>query len=62
MFDPSNHSIILCSPELERVLNMKALHVTEFRFVNIPQITSLDNNSIPLLQRTCFKSSYKNPR
>ena len=31
MFDSTNPSIILCSHELEEVLNMKALHVTEIR-------------------------------
>ena len=31
LFDPPNPSIILCSPDLERALNMKALHVTEVR-------------------------------
>ena len=31
MFDHANPSVIICSPELERALNMKALHVTEIR-------------------------------
>ena len=33
MFDQRNPAIIICSRELERALNMKALHVTEIRFV-----------------------------
>ena len=32
MFDHANPSVIICSPELERALNMKALHVTEIRY------------------------------
>jgi hypothetical protein len=32
MFDPLNPAIILCSPELEAALNMRALHVTEIRY------------------------------
>ena len=30
-FDEKNPSIIMCSPDLEEALNMKALHVTEIR-------------------------------
>jgi len=33
MFDHRNPVIILCGGELEKALNMKALHVTELRFV-----------------------------
>ena len=32
MFDHANPSVIICSLELERALNMKALHVTEIRY------------------------------
>ena len=32
-FDEKNPSIIMCSPDLEEALNMKALHVTEIRWV-----------------------------
>ena len=31
MFDPANPSVILCSPDLEEALNMKALHTIEIR-------------------------------
>ena len=31
LFDPSNPVVIICSPELEKAFNMKALHVTEIR-------------------------------
>jgi hypothetical protein len=33
MFDHSNPAIIRCSPDLDRALNMKALHVTEIRCI-----------------------------
>ena len=31
LFDPGNPTIIFCSPELEKALNMKALHVPQVR-------------------------------
>ena len=33
MFDEWNPTVIMCSPNLEEALNVKALHVTEIRFV-----------------------------
>ena len=38
MFDHANPSIILCSPELEDTLDMKALHVTEIRNLVLSQM------------------------
>ena len=38
LFDPRNPSVILCSPQLEKALNMKALHVTEIRDLVLAQV------------------------
>jgi hypothetical protein len=43
LFDPNNPSIILCSTELERALNMKALHVTQIRDQLMDHITEVPN-------------------
>ena len=39
MYDQSNPSIIICSSELERALDMKALHVTEIKDLVLLQLT-----------------------
>ena len=39
MFDHSNPAIIICSSELERALDMKALHVSEIRDLVLLQLT-----------------------
>ena len=46
MFDHANPSVIICSPELERALNMKALHVTEIRDLVLSQITKIPDQSL----------------
>ena len=46
MFDHANPSVIICSPELERALNMKALHVTEIRDLVLSQITKVPDQSL----------------
>ena len=46
MFDHANPSVIICSPELERALNMKALHVTEIRNLVLSQITKVPDQSL----------------
>ena len=61
LYDERNPSVILCSPELEAALNMKALHITEVRnvvlkhlflinpnlaLVDVSQITSQDHFKI----------------
>ena len=46
MFDHTNPSVIICSPELERALNMKALHVTEIRNLVLSQITKVPDQSL----------------
>ena len=39
LYDPMNPSIIMCDPDLEYVLNMKDLHVTEIRNQILKQLT-----------------------
>ena len=46
MFDSRNPSVILCSPELERALNMKALHVTEIRGLVLLQTTKVEDQTL----------------
>jgi hypothetical protein len=45
LFDPNNPSIILCSPELERALNMKALHVKQIRSQVMDRITKVPEHA-----------------
>jgi hypothetical protein len=45
LFDPNNPSIILCSPELEKALNMKALHVTQIRDQVMSHITKVPEHA-----------------
>jgi hypothetical protein len=45
MFDQRNPAIILCSPDLEAALNMKALHVTEIRYLH--QCVSSKSATVP---------------
>ena len=48
MFDHSNPAIIICSSELERALDMKALHVSEIRDLVLLQLTKAQaKNSFP---------------
>ena len=52
MFDPSNPAVILCNPDLERALNMKALHVTEVRDLVLSQMKgSLPQQPSPRITR-----------
>lgn len=46
MFDPANPSVILCSPDLEEALNMRALHVTEIRDLVLSHITKVPDQSL----------------
>jgi len=46
MFDHANPSVIICSTDLERALNMKALHVTEIRDLVLSQITKVPDQSL----------------
>ena len=45
MFDHANPSVIICSTDLEKALNMKALHVTEIRDLVLSQITKVPDQS-----------------
>jgi hypothetical protein len=40
LFDQSNFSIVMCSPELEEAINAKALHVTQIRDYVLSQLKS----------------------
>ena len=46
LFDPTNPSVILCSPDLEEALNMRALHVTEIRNLVLSHITIVPDQSL----------------
>jgi hypothetical protein len=46
MFDPANPSVILCSPNLEEALDMRALHVTEIRNLVLSHITKVPDQCI----------------
>ena len=46
MFDHANPSVIICSTDLEKALNMKALHVTEIRDLVLSQITKVPDQSL----------------
>jgi len=58
MFDHANPSVILCSPELEQALNMRALHVTEIRDLVLSQITRVPDQSL----RETFSQQLNNCR
>ena len=46
MFDQANPSVIICSTDLERALDMKALHVTEIRDLVLLQITKAPDQKL----------------
>ena len=46
MFDHSNPAVIICSNELERALDMKALHVTEIRDLVLLQLTKAPDQAL----------------
>ena len=46
MFDSKNHSMIICSPELERALNMKVFHITEIRDFVLLQTTEVEDQTL----------------
>ena len=39
LFDQTNPTIVMCSPELEEAINVKALHVTQIRNYVLSQLT-----------------------
>ena len=58
LYDPRNPSVILCSQELERTLNMRALHVSELPNLVISQIENTEEIKYPGL--LIFKNSPSN--
>lgn len=46
MFDPNNPAIILCDQEMEKVLNMKAIHVSQIRSVIQQHLELVEVNTI----------------
>ena len=73
LFDQTNPSIILCSPELEGAINQKALHVTEVRDHVLVQLIRVCNKNMiensaqivytapaPILSLPSKISTYKN--
>lgn len=58
LYDQQNPSIILCSPLLEKALNMKALHVCEMPELVINQLYCLTTE----LQKDCHIHLQKNPQ
>ena len=47
LFDRNNPAIILCSPELEKVFNMKALHVGQIRSIIRRQLDLVKEKTTP---------------
>jgi hypothetical protein len=39
LFDSQNPTVVMCDESLEKALDVKAIHVSEIRFVNKPLIT-----------------------
>ena len=58
LYDPRNPSVVLCSQELERTLNMRALHVSELPNLVISQIENSEEIKYPGL--LIFKNSPSN--
>ena len=58
LYDPRNPSVVLCSQELERTLNMRALHVSELPNLVISQIENTEEIKYPGL--LIFKNSPSN--
>lgn len=58
MYDQQNPCIILCSPLLEKTLNMKALHFCEIPELVIKQLYCLTEK----LQKDCHMHLQKNPQ
>lgn len=47
MYDDNNHSIIICTPELEHVLNVKAMHTLDLLSKILEHITRESPNNMP---------------
>jgi E3 ubiquitin-protein ligase Mdm2 len=61
MFDLRNPAIILCDNDLERVLNMRALHVTEIRNIVYCQLMRLPEKYQQALQQQQQQKILPNP-
>ena len=59
LYDEKNPSIIMCSPDLEAALNMKALHVTEIRDLVLTHLIRINNDALP--DRYCKEQEQPNP-
>ena len=60
LFDPRNTSIIVCSEGLEKSLNVRALHVSEFRSQVLTQLIRInEDNSFP---RYCWERGQSQER
>jgi hypothetical protein len=59
MFDMRNPAIILCDKDLERTLNMRALHVSEIRDLVVSQLMRLKTNINKLSNKPLYnKTNY----
>ena len=58
LYDPRNPSVVLCSQELKRTLNMRALHVSELPNLVISQIENTEEIKYP--GYLIFKNSHSN--
>ena len=61
MFDDNNQSIIICTPELEHVLNIKAVHTLDLlsKIQGVPKKTGISGNRtyIQFVWHKCKKTS-----
>eukprot|EP00092_Neocalanus_flemingeri_P026676 GFUD01028922.1.p1 GENE.GFUD01028922.1~~GFUD01028922.1.p1 ORF type:complete len:252 (+),score=64.94 GFUD01028922.1:169-924(+) len=66
LFDDRNPSVVICSPDLEEALNMRAFHVTELWELVASQLNNSEDLSIPEFRRDSHntkpvKRFYGNP-
>ena len=52
LFDPRNKTIIICDRDLESILGMKALHVSELKEAVVPHLENTSTKSPPTLKET----------
>ena len=52
LFDPRNKTIIICDRDLESILGMKALHVSELKEAVVPHLENISTKSPPILKET----------
>jgi len=61
LYDPNNTTVIICSTDLERALDMKFLHVTEIRDVVLTQMELLPPVLLASLPNTPVSSATTPP-